>query len=1070
MNHPPVAKTGRMSSNHPVNPGPPEASGDSKHSTAVAKSSEQQQPQQQQPQASDESSSWNVVVSRRPAPSAKPPPARSKQGRPQSQSRAGAQKSWHTKQQQQQQQQQQQRHAKKGSTPSINNNNTKPQKNNNYKSQKNNINNNNSNSNRSNNKNNNNNNAAKQKAKPKPKVTTVGDMLRGKAKKQGNDEKKKTLPQHQQQQQQRQQPPRQQPNLHTSSIEDFPALGASDFPALGSKSASEAISSESAAPATARKGWGVVPRPPPAPVLSPSAGKFAPSMAASSPPFRKKPQGKPQIAGVGQPQILKRGDLPPRAVSATTGSKKKKASKTESPASQFRNNAVLPAGAFSAASFFQPRLRKGEGDQTGARFHGANGMEGEEHQLLRLLQERTIYQKKGRQRVAPRKKKFTALKKKVLQERVNQWRALHPAESTSEHDKSGDGTNDDLGVQGNSLKDAPPATHSLCLYNYAGPEELEDDDEYEEIIDNLGAMAGKIGPTDEVFIPRSPIAGEEANPESDNSKHPAFVRFRNLSDAAAALACWSGLVIGGSKLEVVGIHVPADETPWSESVLAAETKRRSDSASAEQSHSEGEPASSIKIVLQKVLTEDDFEDEDCMKESIGDLEKIAMQFGEVRDLKANEAKNGDVAVTYHCTLAEARSIAEKLCRVVLGGQPLYASVSEQPSTTAMKAAALVLLENILTEEDLEDSDCLQESLNDIRELCGKHGDVSDVVVRGKAVKVTYREERMVAERAAHELNGIVLGGNTIRASVLVDEASEVCDDGIENVHSIDLHNLITEDDLEDEECLEESLRDVRELASKYGQVAGVDVSNTDSIDGAFVRIQFGGDHASGAADNALQAFNGMVIGGQIIAASRSNAQPPAFAHAVPENPGDKRKPHADTNHPSDKKARTDDKEPLYSGDKLISERFAEMKRVPKVPNKGPREYASAVNDEHVKPLLSEMLGELMRLQKRAMEDKNAKARRRMVMGLREVARGIRAHKVKMVVMANNLDDYGVIDQKLQEIIDLAKSEGVPLFFEFTKRSLGRAIGKNIKIAVVGIQNADGAHQPFKKLNALARTL
>mmetsp|Transcript_17599 Transcript_17599/g.28463 ORF Transcript_17599/g.28463 Transcript_17599/m.28463 type:complete len:93 (+) Transcript_17599:1-279(+) len=89
------------------------------------------------------------------------------------------------------------------------------------------------------------------------------------------------------------------------------------------------------------------------------------------------------------------------------------------------------------------------------------------------------------------------------------------------------------------------------------------------------------------------------------------------------------------------------------------------------------------------------------------------------------------------------------------------------------------------------------------------------------------------------------------------------------------------------------------------------------------------------------------------------------------------------------------------------------------------------------------------------------------MGLREVARGIRAHKVKMVVMANNLDEYGAIDEKLQEIIDLAKSEDVPLFFEFSKRGLGKAIGKNIKVAVVGIQSADGAHQPFKKLNAIA---
>ena len=117
---------------------------------------------------------------------------------------------------------------------------------------------------------------------------------------------------------------------------------------------------------------------------------------------------------------------------------------------------------------------------------------------------------------------------------------------------------------------------------------------------------------------------------------------------------------------------------------------------------------------------------------------------------------------------------------------------------------------------------------------------------------------------------------------------------------------------------------------------------------------------------------------------------------------------------------------------------------------------------------AEMLGELMRLQRRSIEGKNAKARRRLVLGLREVARGIRSHKVKMVVMANNLDEYGAIDAKLQEILDLANQEEIPVFFEFNKRKLGKAIGKSIKVAVVGVQNADGAHQQFKKLSLLSR--
>ena len=102
------------------------------------------------------------------------------------------------------------------------------------------------------------------------------------------------------------------------------------------------------------------------------------------------------------------------------------------------------------------------------------------------------------------------------------------------------------------------------------------------------------------------------------------------------------------------------------------------------------------------------------------------------------------------------------------------------------------------------------------------------------------------------------------------------------------------------------------------------------------------------------------------------------------------------------------------------------------------------NNDIVKPLLVEMLGELMRLQLRALHDKNAKnakARRRIVIGLREVARGIRANKVKMVVMANNLDEYGAIDDKLQEILDLAAEKEVPVLFELSKRVLGKALSK-----------------------------
>jgi selenocysteine insertion sequence-binding protein 2 len=73
----------------------------------------------------------------------------------------------------------------------------------------------------------------------------------------------------------------------------------------------------------------------------------------------------------------------------------------------------------------------------------------------------------------------------------------------------------------------------------------------------------------------------------------------------------------------------------------------------------------------------------------------------------------------------------------------------------------------------------------------------------------------------------------------------------------------------------------------------------------------------------------------------------------------------------------------------------------------------------------------------------------------------------MVVMANNLDEYGALDEKLQEILELSSQESVPVFYELNKRKLGQAIGKSIKIAVIGIQSVEGTHQQFKKLTSIA---
>ena len=56
-----------------------------------------------------------------------------------------------------------------------------------------------------------------------------------------------------------------------------------------------------------------------------------------------------------------------------------------------------------------------------------------------------------------------------------------------------------------------------------------------------------------------------------------------------------------------------------------------------------------------------------------------------------------------------------------------------------------------------------------------------------------------------------------------------------------------------------------------------------------------------------------------------------------------------------------------------------------------------------------------------------------------------------------------MDSKVQEIIDEGKAKGVMLVFALNRRKLGKALGKTVKVSIVGVQNMDGANQEYKHL-------
>ncbi|KAL3763396.1 hypothetical protein ACHAWU_001969 [Discostella pseudostelligera] len=368
------------------------------------------------------------------------------------------------------------------------------------------------------------------------------------------------------------------------------------------------------------------------------------------------------------------------------------------------------------------------------------------------------------------------------------------------------------------------------------------------------------------------------------------------------------------------------------------------------------------------------------------------------------------------------------------------------ANTEASAIATIVFHKILCEDDYEDEEALHESIEDLKGLAAEYGQVvgakweTNGDNRGN-VYITYDNQNS-ADIALKKLNGLVVGGTKIFIS-LDDYLSQKNQQS--TAGEVMLSKVLNDDDLEDEDCLSESIKDIRNLAEQYGIIGNVHAEINGEQKGD-VLVSYSEGHQ--VAQQAAQQLDGMVFGGRQLSAS------------VREIRG--------TDSSSSKEQTKSDPLPvMLSGGKRISEQFAACKRVPKVPNAGtPRSYASKIADERAVPLLIDMLGELMRLQERSKDDKNARARRRLVMGLREVARGIRAHKVKMVVMANNLDEYGAIDSKLQEILDMASADELPVLYELNKRKLGKALGKSIKVSVVGIQNADGAHDQFKKLKKM----
>jgi ribosomal protein L7Ae-like RNA K-turn-binding protein len=138
-----------------------------------------------------------------------------------------------------------------------------------------------------------------------------------------------------------------------------------------------------------------------------------------------------------------------------------------------------------------------------------------------------------------------------------------------------------------------------------------------------------------------------------------------------------------------------------------------------------------------------------------------------------------------------------------------------------------------------------------------------------------------------------------------------------------------------------------------------------------------------------------------------------------------------------------------------------------------REYVTQPLDKEIDRVVQQMLMKLDKFQQKLKkkEPLKFKAKRRLVVGLREVVRGIKSKKIIAVIMAPNIEKIeapGGLDSVVQTIIKLATEREIPIIYALSKRLIGRALGKQVKMSAVGIYSADGAFDEFKEALRLSR--
>ncbi|KAE9357363.1 hypothetical protein PF008_g3205 [Phytophthora fragariae] len=316
--------------------------------------------------------------------------------------------------------------------------------------------------------------------------------------------------------------------------------------------------------------------------------------------------------------------------------------------------------------------------------------------------------------------------------------------------------------------------------------------------------------------------------------------------------------------------------------------------------------------------------------------------------------------------------------------------SRQVSTIKFKFR----VRGLVAVEELEDEDEADEVQQEIRQDFSRFGELQTVaIVRGEDegsdlllcdVVVEFRDAED-AVKAFTAFNGKVFGGKTMTC---------VWSEGGDLENSIVVvQGILAPEELEDPDEVEDVKEEVMQFFTKHGLVKGMVLDETTGD----VTVTFSD---SQDAVRAVDAVNGSRYGGCVVTARLIGGEGEA-------------------------------------GDR-VERSQVQMKRVATC-------IVQHTDSPELRGLVGTFLTRLATLQERAhaLNPRQDKRSRRLVLGLHEVRRGLLNKKIHFLIIATDVEECEAVQEKVAEIRAIAAEQEVPLLSPMNRRKLGRALQKKI---------------------------